>query len=81
LPQLDENRVDVARKIVDPPMHVVLECGEPRLRPLDPGLCGPGGVDRNFSQSFGLLAQLAGRFLVQVAQRGPLALYRALESL
>jgi len=62
-------------------VQVVLEGGEPRLGALDPGLRGPGRVDADFGQALGLLAQLACRFLVQEANRGPLATDGALEPL
>ena len=65
--------MDVARQIVDSAVQVVLERGEPRFGPLEAGLRGAGGGDRNFRERLGLFAQLADRLLVQLPQRRPLA--------
>ena len=81
LPQLGQNRVEIAGQMVDFPMQVVLERREPRFRALDPGLGGTGGIDADFGQALGLLAQLTGRFFVQEAKGCPLAADRALEPL
>jgi len=81
LPQLGENRMEIAGQMVDFPMQVVLERRQPRFRALDPGLGGTGGVDADLGQAFGLLAQLPGGFFVQQAQSCPLATDRVLERL
>ena len=81
LPQLGQNRVEIAGQMVDFPMEVVLERREPRFRALDPGLGGTGGIDADFGQALGLLAQLTGRLFVQETKGRPLAADGALEPL
>jgi len=81
LPQLAENRMEIAGQMVDFSMEIVLERREPRFRALDSRLGGTGRVDADLGQAFGLLAQLPGRFFVQKAEGCPLTADRALERL